>query len=120
QLCIYNFFFSSSRRQYTIFSRDWSSDVCSSDLRTPAGGAVPLVDLLGDPLHLGGVVAVHGEVLAGGVGEGDVHDPLAPVGVVVEELSVGEQTAHDVLRQLGAVHADDRAARGAAIGRAHV
>src|SRR5690606_41086044 len=36
------FFFSSSRR-HTIFSRDWSSDVCSSDLRggapAPAGGA---------------------------------------------------------------------------------
>src|SRR5690606_23076390 len=26
-------FFFSSRRRYTIFSRDWSSDVCSSDLR---------------------------------------------------------------------------------------
>src|SRR5690606_40944421 len=28
---IYIFFFS-SRRRHTIFSRDWSSDVCSSDL----------------------------------------------------------------------------------------
>src|SRR5690606_39544924 len=27
-------FFFSSRRRHTIFSRDWSSDVCSSDLRT--------------------------------------------------------------------------------------
>src|SRR5690606_40432778 len=27
-----NFFFFSSRRRHTIFSRDWSSDVCSSDL----------------------------------------------------------------------------------------
>src|SRR6266511_3777220 len=26
------FFFFSSRRRHTIFSRDWSSDVCSSDL----------------------------------------------------------------------------------------
>src|SRR6266511_1748380 len=26
------FFFLSSRRRHTIFSRDWSSDVCSSDL----------------------------------------------------------------------------------------
>src|SRR5690606_39741310 len=26
-------FFFSSRRRHTIFSRDWSSDVCSSDLR---------------------------------------------------------------------------------------
>src|SRR5215475_11423088 len=29
------FFFFSSRRRHTRFSRDWSSDVCSSDLRHP-------------------------------------------------------------------------------------
>src|SRR5690606_39815035 len=28
-------FFFSSRRRHTRFSRDWSSDVCSSDLPTP-------------------------------------------------------------------------------------
>src|SRR5690606_8978835 len=31
-ICIMLFFFS-SRRRHTRFSRDWSSDVCSSDLR---------------------------------------------------------------------------------------
>src|SRR5690606_40011302 len=30
--CSYFFFFFSSRRRHTRFSRDWSSDVCSSDL----------------------------------------------------------------------------------------
>src|SRR5216684_8368233 len=29
------FFFFSSRRRHTRCSRDWSSDVCSSDLRAP-------------------------------------------------------------------------------------
>src|SRR5690606_40704560 len=29
---LYVFFFFSSRRRHTRFSRDWSSDVCSSDL----------------------------------------------------------------------------------------
>src|SRR5690606_40482872 len=29
-------FFFSSRRRHTRFSRDWSSDVCSSDLATPS------------------------------------------------------------------------------------
>src|SRR5215475_2646718 len=29
------FFFFSSRRRHTRFSRDWSSDVCSSDLGNP-------------------------------------------------------------------------------------
>src|SRR5690606_40133289 len=36
-LCIFFFFFFSSRRRHTRFSRDWSSDVCSSDL----GALVP-------------------------------------------------------------------------------
>src|SRR5690606_17562897 len=30
--CYFYFFFFSSRRRHTRFSRDWSSDVCSSDL----------------------------------------------------------------------------------------
>src|SRR5690606_37811490 len=30
-------FFFSSRRRHTRFSRDWSSDVCSSDLRSRSG-----------------------------------------------------------------------------------
>src|SRR6266511_5604067 len=32
---MYFFFFFSSRRRHTRFSRDWSSDVCSSDLSSP-------------------------------------------------------------------------------------
>src|SRR5690606_40252985 len=32
------FFFFSSRRRHTRFSRDWSSDVCSSDLVTVQDG----------------------------------------------------------------------------------
>src|SRR5690606_40182666 len=32
-------FFLSSRRRHTRFSRDWSSDVCSSDLKTPSVSA---------------------------------------------------------------------------------
>src|SRR5690606_20563360 len=36
--CISMSFFFSSRRRHTIFSRDWSSDVCSSDLRMTFGG----------------------------------------------------------------------------------
>src|SRR5207302_3301085 len=32
-----HFFFFSSRRRHTRFSRDWSSDVCSSDLQRRTG-----------------------------------------------------------------------------------
>src|SRR2546430_3825229 len=38
------FFFFSSRRRHTRFDCDWSSDVCSSDLRDPALGARPVQD----------------------------------------------------------------------------
>src|SRR2546422_5190096 len=41
------FFFFSSRRRHTRCSRDWSSDVCSSDLLgREGGGRVVLHDLL--------------------------------------------------------------------------
>src|SRR2546429_4235988 len=33
-ICSYSIFFFSSRRRHTRCSRDWSSDVCSSDLGT--------------------------------------------------------------------------------------
>src|SRR3712207_7297984 len=32
-MCTFLFFFFSSRRRHTRYWRDWSSDVCSSDLR---------------------------------------------------------------------------------------
>src|SRR5204862_5813666 len=38
-LCLFLFFFFSSRRRHTRSLRDWSSDVCSSDLRSTAAGA---------------------------------------------------------------------------------
>src|SRR5690606_25270811 len=37
------FFFFSSRRRHTRFSRDWSSDVCSSDLRGRAAAEIGAV-----------------------------------------------------------------------------
>src|SRR5690606_39561360 len=40
-LLVFLFFFFSSRRRHTRFSRDWSSDVCSSDLGpTPSTSVV--------------------------------------------------------------------------------
>src|SRR3989475_9532026 len=35
--CLFFFFFFSSRRRHTRFDCDWSSDVCSSDLRLTGG-----------------------------------------------------------------------------------
>src|SRR3712207_7320834 len=41
--CCYYFFFFSSRRRHTRYWRDWSSDVCSSDLTSLDEGRFPLV-----------------------------------------------------------------------------
>src|SRR5690606_40158317 len=37
-------FFFSSRRRHTRFSRDWSSDVCSSDLFSPSSRCLRVFD----------------------------------------------------------------------------
>src|SRR5690606_39348868 len=47
------YFFFSSRRRHTRFSRDWSSDVCSSDL----------IALVAEGLLVGGETAGEGEKL---------------------------------------------------------
>src|SRR5690606_39930904 len=53
-------FFFSSRRMHTRFARDWSSDVCSSDLEDEGDLALGsgLDQLLADG-HLGAVVEAH-------------------------------------------------------------
>src|SRR5690606_39958781 len=45
-------FFFSSRRRHTIFSRDWSSDVCSSDLNFPQKHVLlkSYTDIFGDDI----------------------------------------------------------------------
>src|SRR5690606_39987798 len=43
--CIFFFFFS-SRRRHTRFSRDWSSDVCSSDLCSYVCGLSPQTSMI--------------------------------------------------------------------------
>src|SRR5690606_39285198 len=53
-------FFFSSRRRHTRFSRDWSSDVCSSDLRARFGMGQPRRRLL---LVLLALILVLGAVL---------------------------------------------------------
>src|SRR6266511_6273629 len=48
------FFFFSSRRRHTRFSRDWNSDVCSSDLRAALGDG----EIVGTVIRF---AMVHGE-----------------------------------------------------------
>src|SRR3989449_9095437 len=42
-LIFFEFFFFSSRRRHTRCSRDWSSDVCSSDLAQPVMERLPVI-----------------------------------------------------------------------------
>src|SRR5206468_9517347 len=47
-VCFFSFFFS-SRRRHTRSDRDWSSDVCSSDLRSAARLLLPAVPAAAHP-----------------------------------------------------------------------
>src|SRR6266511_4962778 len=77
------FFFFSSRRRHTRFSRDWSSDVCSSDLhvqsdrKLDARVALALMSIqsvkgveVGDGFATAGRVGseAHDEIVVGGAG----------------------------------------------------
>src|SRR3712207_9190428 len=58
------FFFFSSRRRHTRYWRDWSSDVCSSDLTTTASGTSGGVAVADGAV--GALVAVGWAVATGG------------------------------------------------------
>src|SRR5690606_39605701 len=77
-------FFFSSRRRHTRFSRDWSSDVCSSDwalaphVLVGAVVDVLVVEALADPLHRLGALPVLLDVLVVTADHGVDDHQLAP------------------------------------------
>src|SRR5690625_6886722 len=66
-------FFFSSRRRHTRWPRDWSSDVCSSDLQLQQGR-------LEHPLH-GAVAGLGGPAMEVGAVVGQVQTQADPLGV---------------------------------------
>src|SRR5690554_7535464 len=88
--CVYSrflLFFFSSRRRHTRCGRDWSSDVCSSDLvRLIDAAVLVLIESAGQRIEGVGVIA---EAISG-------VDDLARLGLVV-----GQQTARVVVVFLG-------------------
>src|SRR5699024_11973569 len=66
--CCFNFLFFSSRRRHTRSKRDWSSDVCSSDLTinskvdSALAGALELVNM--DTVPVMSIITGHGEMLS--------------------------------------------------------
>src|SRR5690606_40381939 len=80
------FFFFSSRRRHTRFSRDWSSDVCSSDLVGPVRPSSTEQDPLAHPsVDRGGVRGPM--LLPGDEGYSILHDWIARS----EERRVGKE-----------------------------
>src|SRR5690606_40938316 len=96
-LSIFSFFFFSSRRRHTRFSRDWSSDVCSSDLfvdqaaearvvrriakEHPAGGHVPEGEGLGREVSGGLEVGASGVCIK--IGRASCRERVEIAGVAV-------------------------------------
>src|SRR5215203_7166348 len=101
------FFFFSSRRRHTRYWRDWSSDVCSSDL--PARGAVVELRVTTHLARMrGGDVARHRAgfqdlaMTAQGRGRRDAEDEVDPVGATpVDDLrtAIGAVGAQQDLRR---------------------
>src|SRR3712207_7668170 len=81
-----NFFFS-SRRRHTRYWRDWSSDVCSSDLRHTAAAHTHLRTLVLEQPHAG-------------AGREPAH-PLGRVGVAVDEENAAGGMQRSEERRVG-------------------
>src|SRR6266511_5592702 len=86
-------FFFSSRRRHTSFSRDWSSDVCSSDLepvgdllRAPRAGPAPVLTTPVTPPDPAHGRARHLAAVGGGDGAGKPVLHVLPQRVVRGEL----------------------------------
>src|SRR5207253_4615007 len=85
------FFFFSSRRRHTRWPRDWSSDVCSSDLATVALGLVASAI----PESYGGFgdepSALTGAIVLEELGYGDLSIALHALAPRSEERRVGKE-----------------------------
>src|SRR5690606_41015767 len=86
-------FFFSSRRRHTRFSRDWSSDVCSSDLGTGARGEQVVHRLVAGMLEESDFVTVAREIVRDAVAHQADADHPDPLGRVPrsEERRVGKE-----------------------------
>src|SRR5690606_22901734 len=83
--------FFSSRRRHTRFSRDWSSDVCSSDLEV----ALQDAGLLDDPILQSGAVGVSYGSSTGST------DATRDFAVMLDRRDIGGATATTYIRMMG-------------------
>src|SRR5690606_40024289 len=92
--CLCLFFFFSSRRRHTRFSRDWSSDVCSSDLLE--GGVAETV--------VSGALLRVFQALIGGADRLETRFRIRAAGILVRvvahrELAIGRQIGRASCRE---------------------
>src|SRR5690606_40653331 len=80
------FFFFSSRRRHTRFSRDWSSDVCSSDLLAN-GKALELGGITASTSMLGGKVMLEENIPTGIL----IDNAIGLVSEKIPELGIEEK-----------------------------
>src|SRR2546422_6464499 len=99
------FFFFSSRRRHTRCSRDWSSDVCSSDLQREASSTLRL---------LAGRASRRDDFEAGERQQANVRDvfivdldAVVADGKAARRLLYHQVTAHVFVFELGAVYLED-------------
>src|SRR6266511_30558 len=89
------FFFFSSRRRHTSFSRDWSSDVCSSDLLVKLVADADTSRLLGAHViaeGAGEVIAAAVYALANHMTVAQMADLWCPYLTMAEALKLAAQT----------------------------
>src|SRR2546422_11365732 len=95
------FFFFSSRRRHTRCSRDWSSDVCSSDLHDGAVGSFRDVKLSPVPVQQPLEVWLGGTVPAALERCGRLSDGWLPSLCTPEEAAHGRGVIEDAAAQAG-------------------
>src|SRR5690606_39342205 len=96
-LLYFSFFFFSSRRRHTRFSRDWSSDVCSSDLPRQAFRTVAwacLGTLQANLAHL----ALDADALAAAA---FVHHSRAALARLLAALEIGRASCRERVQTSG-------------------
>src|SRR5690606_40081351 len=98
-------FFFSSRRRHTRFSRDWSSDVCSSDLDARFDPRPGYYGTLGD----GTLIANCTTIIDAAVGEAARLDGALCIEDVTIRSAANESTVRSEERRVG----NERVSRGA-------
>src|SRR5207249_8409885 len=95
-------FFFSSRRRHTISKRDWSSDVCSSDLFPSGHASITFASATVIERHLGWKYSVLGYVIASYVAASRLHDNRHYLSDVIFGAAVGSIAGRTVVH-----HASD-------------